>query len=74
MNGMIKRGLFTCAISFCAAQGLIAKNIDLTTHGRLSAGFFGNSTPQNGSSSFNNLGLNAYVKADFGLSENWHVG
>lgn len=74
MNNMMKKGLLTCAISLGAAQGLMASKIDLTTHGRLSAGFFGNSTPQNGSSSFNNLGLNAYVKADFGLSENWHVG
>lgn len=74
MNNMMKKGLLTCAISLGAAQGLMASKIDLTTHGRLSAGFFGYSAPKNGSSSFNNLGLNAYVKADFGLNENWNVG
>ncbi|MCI7411280.1 hypothetical protein [Helicobacter bilis] len=74
MNNMMKKGLLTCAISLGAAQGLMASKIDLTTHGRLSAGFFGYSAPKNGSSNFNNLGLNAYVKADFGLNENWNVG
>lgn len=71
MKHIMKKSMFACAISFIAAQSLMASKIDLTTHGRLSAGYFGNSNSmKNGGL----LGLNAYVKADFGLNENWHVG
>lgn len=71
---MLKKGLFCCAVSLGMTQGLMASKIDLTTHGRLSAGFFGHSAQKNGSSNFSNLGLNAYLKTDFKLNNHWNVG
>lgn len=72
MKNVMRRSVLACSMSLGLAQGLMASKIDLTTHGRLSAGFFGNSSniAQNGGS----LGLNAYVMSDFGLNEHWNVG
>lgn len=72
MNSIIKKSMMVCAISLGVTQALMASKIDLTTHGRLSAGFFGNnSTMQSTGGSF---GLNAYIMADFALNENWNIG
>lgn len=72
MRNITKKGMLACAMSLGITQGLMASKIDLTTHGRLSAGFFGNSN--NFSNTGGSLGLNAYITADFGLNENWNVG
>lgn len=72
MINMIKKGMLVCTISLGVTQGLMANKIDLTTHGRLSAGFFANSNTF--STTYGSLGLNAYVMADFGLNEHWNVG
>ncbi|TLD99582.1 hypothetical protein LS73_007280 [Helicobacter muridarum] len=49
--------------------------IDLTTHGRLSLGYFGNNGAFTGNNNAPGLfGLNAHIMANFGLNENWNVG
>lgn len=49
--------------------------IDLTTHGRLSLGYFGNNGQFIGSNNAPGLfGLNAHIMADFGIGTHWNVG
>ena len=67
----IKKILFSYLLSIILTTALFANKIDLTTHGRLSLGYFGNSFGFLNTSAF---GLNAYVMADFGITEHWSIG
>lgn len=71
MKNIVKKGILSVSL-IGIGQVVVASEIDLTTHGRLSAGYFGGA--YNGKQSFSNLALNAYITADFGLNENWNIG
>ncbi|WP_181882323.1 hypothetical protein [Helicobacter didelphidarum] len=68
-NGTFKKISLTCLLALGVNQAYA--DIKLTTHGRLSLGFFGNSNTIRNQAMF---GLNAYVRANFQLNEHWNVG
>lgn len=70
---MVKKASVACCMaSLAVSQAFAAGKIELTTHGRLSAGFFGNSS--NLSAHGGSLGLNAYVTSNFKLNKHWNIG